>query len=218
MLWESCSEIKTLKLSHSITVSNMDSLVIITMLLSLLLLGSKWAASRFLDASSHLYKRVCPSVCPSVRTSVCPLRLFRKRQKRAIYKTTIAVANTAVANTATATIAKCIMQNAEDASLAYWPCSYDLLHPHSGFLSSFSSSPLFFLSLSFSLVCGYFLYSFQVHQWWKKHFEIFGKKKRKKKAELYRPCIEDLACVPVPRYKLQYRMFDTMMSQDHRSR
>ena len=29
-------------------------------------------ASVFLDASSHLYKRVCPAVCPSVRPSVHP--------------------------------------------------------------------------------------------------------------------------------------------------
>ena len=27
---------------------------------------------KFLDAPSHLYKRVCPSVRPSVRPSVCP--------------------------------------------------------------------------------------------------------------------------------------------------
>ena len=33
---------------------------------------------------------------------------------------TTAVANTAAANTAITTIAKCIMQNAEDASLAKW--------------------------------------------------------------------------------------------------
>ena len=38
MLWESCSEIKTIKLSHSITVSNMDSLANITLLLLSLLL------------------------------------------------------------------------------------------------------------------------------------------------------------------------------------
>ena len=37
MLWESYSEIKTIKLSHSITVSNMDSLANITLLLLLLL-------------------------------------------------------------------------------------------------------------------------------------------------------------------------------------
>ena len=38
--------------------------------------------------------------------------------------TNTAIANTAAANTATATIAKCIMQNAEDALLANWPCSF----------------------------------------------------------------------------------------------
>ena len=32
----------------------------------------------FLDASSHLYKRVCPSVGPSVG----PLRLFKNREYR----------------------------------------------------------------------------------------------------------------------------------------
>ena len=38
----------------------------------------------FLDASSHLYKRVCPSVrpsvCLSVRLYVRPLRLFKKHR------------------------------------------------------------------------------------------------------------------------------------------
>ena len=31
-----------------------------------------WCVEFFLDASSHLYKRVCPSVGPSVRPSVGP--------------------------------------------------------------------------------------------------------------------------------------------------
>ena len=30
----------------------------------------------FLDTSSHLYKRVCPSVCPSVRWSVCHAEFY----------------------------------------------------------------------------------------------------------------------------------------------
>ena len=34
----------------------------------------------FLDASSHLYMRVCPSVRWSVRGSVCPLALRKKRR------------------------------------------------------------------------------------------------------------------------------------------
>ena len=44
------------------------------------------AWNRFLDASSHLYMRVCPSVCPYVRPSVGPsvgpLALRKKRQNR----------------------------------------------------------------------------------------------------------------------------------------
>ena len=42
------------------------------------------ARSNFLDASTHLYKRVCPSVGPSVRRSVGPSRVFflwRKTRK-----------------------------------------------------------------------------------------------------------------------------------------
>ena len=35
----------------------------------------------FLDATSHLYKRSCPSVRPSVRRSVCPV-LFSNIEKR----------------------------------------------------------------------------------------------------------------------------------------
>ena len=35
----------------------------------------------FLDASSHLYMRVCPSVCPSVRPSVGPLALSKNRRR-----------------------------------------------------------------------------------------------------------------------------------------
>ena len=34
----------------------------------------------FLDASSHLYKRVCPSVRPNVCPSVCPLPLRKKHR------------------------------------------------------------------------------------------------------------------------------------------
>ena len=33
----------------------------------------------FLDASSHLYKRVCPSACPYVRPSVCPYVRYQFR-------------------------------------------------------------------------------------------------------------------------------------------
>ena len=35
-------------------------------------IGNISSPSRFLDASTHLYKRLCPSVGPSVRPSVGP--------------------------------------------------------------------------------------------------------------------------------------------------
>ena len=46
--------------------------------------------SHFLDASSHLYKRVCPSVGPSVRPSVRrSVTPFRKRRKTRFRETAI---------------------------------------------------------------------------------------------------------------------------------
>ena len=43
---------------------------------------SVWASAWFLDASSHLYMRVCPSVCPSVRPYVRPLAFKQNRRNR----------------------------------------------------------------------------------------------------------------------------------------
>ena len=41
-------------------------------------------AHLFLDAPSHLYKRMFPSVCPSLRKSVCPNRVIFEGEKYAV--------------------------------------------------------------------------------------------------------------------------------------
>ena len=53
------------------------------------MLSERYGINSFLDASKHLYKRVCPSVHPSVRLSVhpsvCPsVSILKKPTKMAI--------------------------------------------------------------------------------------------------------------------------------------
>ena len=48
--------------------------------------GSLGGRMEFLDAFSHLYKRVCPSVCLSVRGSVCPSVSIKKTRSDTRHK------------------------------------------------------------------------------------------------------------------------------------